>query len=196
MNLSRELLVELSKKSISNAKALVEEAEWLFEKERWPRTVFLCQTAGEEFGKAVQCISATVDLRRGVLNWNKFWSRFLTRERTMTGVFESLVLSDPNPLYSYQGQHDKVHILFRGKDSTLYATPVSDGRICEPADLFTQAIAEGSLKWARGELDLAERLIMPVLHTLCTKVTDEEMKRVHDELIAVIRDPKMRRQSR
>jgi hypothetical protein len=62
MELFRDELIASSRKSISNAKALMEEAKLFFQNKHWARTVFLCHTAGGEFAKSIECMSATIDL--------------------------------------------------------------------------------------------------------------------------------------
>src|SRR5229473_2681245 len=54
MKLTRESLISLARKSLENARALIEEAELLFDHKRWDRTVFLCHAPGEELPVLVQ----------------------------------------------------------------------------------------------------------------------------------------------
>lgn len=78
----------------------IEEAELLFNNKRWARTVFVCHTAGEEFGKSIQCFSAIVDHARGVLDGVKFRKRLLNHHAKMQliGFFEAMVTPGGDPI--------------------------------------------------------------------------------------------------
>jgi AbiV family abortive infection protein len=196
MKISREQLITLSKKSISNGKALIEEAELLASVKHWARVVFLCHTAGEEFGKAILCMSATMDLARDVLNWEKFWKRFLDhREKTKAiDAFETFFLGDPDPLDIYfKKLGQKAKDLFEGRNATLYTWMMSDQTIFEPADIITDQMGLDSISWAKGRLKFMEHMVIPVLDSAAMKASDDEVKKIYESFKARLKDPEKRK---
>jgi AbiV family abortive infection protein len=194
MKVTREELIALCKKSLANAEALIQEAELLHQNERWARAVFLCHTAGEEFGKCIECLSAAMDHARGVLNWNRFWKRFFShREKTkVIDFFESFILTEGDLTEDLKELNEKANILTQGRSATLYSGVFSDGTVFAPAELFTEQIATNALKWAKGRLRLSKAMIVPILDSKAVSASDEEIRKGYDEFVALLRDPKKR----
>jgi AbiV family abortive infection protein len=192
MKLKREELIELSKKAISNAKALITEAELLYSNKHWARTVFLCHTAGEELGKSIECMSATMDLSRGVIDWKKFWKRFLSHSaKTKTiDAFETMMVGDPEPFGVYlKNLNQKANVLFQGRNATLYSAMMTNRTIFEPSDIVTEQMAEDSLSWGKARLRLALDVVLPLLDGIVAKYSDEEIKMIYNNLLALVNDP-------
>ncbi len=195
MKLTRESLISLAGKSLENARALIEEAELLFDHKRWDRTVFLCHAAGEEFGKAVQCLSATMDHARGVLDFVKFRRRLLShRSKTETiRFFEAMVdPEDDHFIDEIKGLGEEVPVLVQGRDLTLYSDIFSDGTAFAPTDVIPERIASDALSWAKGRLAMAEALIKPLVESDVLRAGDNELKNTYDEFMAIMKDPEKR----
>lgn len=75
-------LQHLAYHSVGNSRALLEEAEILFERGRWPRAAALAILAVEESGKAHLChvwafhVLPTVDDPTDPAAWQDFWDSF------------------------------------------------------------------------------------------------------------------------
>ncbi len=192
MKPTREQLISLAKKSLENARALIEEAELLFNKERWARTVFLCHTAGEEFGKSIQCFTAVMDQARGVLDFVKFRKRFLNHRAKTTTIrfFEAMVTPDQDDHFidEVQGLDQEVSALTAGRNATLYSDMFSDGTVFAPNDLIPEKMASDALHWAKGRLAMADVLIRPMVEGKILEVSDDELKKKYDEFMATMKD--------
>jgi AbiV family abortive infection protein len=192
VKLSRGQLVELAKKSISNANALVTEAELLFQAKHWARTAFLCHTAGEEFGKSIVCMSATMDVARGVIDWKKFWKRFLNHHAKAKAidVFETMILGDPDPLEDYFAKLDEnTAALFEGRNLALYTAAADDGTVWEPSEGIPENMATDALKWAKGRSRLVEDAIVPLLNSKVMRASDAELRKMHGKFIELMKNP-------
>lgn len=196
MNLTREQLILLCRKSLENARSLIEEAELLFNNKHRARTVFLCHTAGEEFGKSVQCLTAIMDHARGVLDFLKFRKRFLNhRTKTKTiRFFEAMVTPDDDPkfLEEVKNLDNEVAVLTSGRNMTLYSDMFSDGAVFAPDDVVPEKMASDALSWAKGRLRMAETLIAPLLDSEVLKASDDELKKRYDGFMSMMSDPKKR----
>jgi AbiV family abortive infection protein len=196
MTLNREQLISLAQKSLDNARALIEEADLLSNDKRWARTVFLCHTAGEEFGKSIQCLTAVMDHARGVLDFVKFRKRFLNHRAKTTTIrfFEAMVTpdEDDNFMDEIKGLEEEVSYLTQGRNATLYSDMFSDGRAFAPNDVFSEKIAGDALSWAKGRLAMADVLIKPLLESNVLRSKDDELKKKYDEFMSTMKDPEKR----
>lgn len=193
MKPTREQLILLSKKSLENAEALIEEAELLFNNKKWARAVFLCHSAGEEFGKCIQCLAATMDHARGVLDFVKFRKRFLnhkTKTKTIR-FFEAVATPDEGDgfIEEIRNLDKEVSELTLGRNITLYSDMFSDGTVFAPADVIPEKMAHDALSWAKGRLAMANVLIRPVLESKAFHAEDEEIRKYYDEFMATMSDP-------
>ena len=194
MKLRREDLIALCKKSLANAEALIQEAELLHQNEHWARTVFLCHTAGEEFGKCIVCLSASMDHARGVLNWSKFRKRYFSHsEKTkVIDFFETVFLTEGDPREDLKELNEKVKIFTQFRNATLYSDVMSDGTVFAPAELVTEQMATGALNWAKERLQLSKVMLVPILDSKAVSASDEEIRKGYDEYVALLSDPKKR----
>jgi AbiV family abortive infection protein len=198
-DLNREHLIMLAKKSLQNARELVKEAELLFDNKRWARTVFLCHTAGEEFGKSVQCFTAVMDHARGVLDFVKFRKRFLSHLSKTTTIrfFEAMMSPEDDHLIDeIKGLEEEVSALLQGRNATLYSDMFSDGTVFAPSDIIPEKMASDALSWAKGRLAMADVLIKPILESDVLRAKDEELKKRYDEFMGIINDPERREELR
>ena len=143
-------------KALANARELVRDAEILFANERFPRTIFLCQIAGEEMGKYFDLLSAAIDMVvDGDLDWPKFWKWFKSHHEKLKMItfFEDILLDQPCPDGYRDSVLTQVRNLEKGKQWALYADFI-EGVPHHPAELFTREMAANCLKWAQGRLRL------------------------------------------
>lgn len=200
MKPTRKQLISLATKSLENARALLQEAELLFNNQRWARTVFLCHTAGEEFGKSIQCLTAVMDHARGVLDFVKFRKRFLNHRAKTTTIrfFEAMVTPDEGNHFidEVKGLDQEVSILTAGRNATLYSEMFSDGTVFAPNDVIPEKMASDALHWAKGRLAMSEVLIRPILEGRTLRIDDDELKKRYDEFMATMQDPEKREELR
>jgi len=182
---------------LENARALIEEADLLFNNKRWARTVFLCHTAGEEFGKSIQCLTAVMDHARGVLDVAKFRKRFLNHRSKTTTIrfFEAMVTpdEDDNFMDEIKGIEHEVSVLTAGRNATLYCDMLSDGAVFAPGEIIPEKMARDALGWAKGRLAMADALIKPILESDVLKTKDDELRKKYDEFMRTMKDPEERK---
>jgi AbiV family abortive infection protein len=186
-------MIALCSKSVENARALIEEAELLYKNGHWARTIFLCYTAGEEFGKCIECLGAAMDIALGVVRWRKFWKRIFSHaEKTRTiDAFETFMLQDPSPEY-FKNLDRQVRLLIQGRDATLYSDVFSDGTIFSPNEAWDEKAAKGALRWAKGRRNLLESMVVPILTSKIVSLSDEEVRKGYEEFVAILNDSKKR----
>jgi AbiV family abortive infection protein len=159
MKVTRDHLTLLAAKALENAEALIADAELLFDNGRWAGTVFLCHAAGEEFGKAVECLSAAMDHARGVPDFAKFRKRFLSHRLKTTAIrfFEAMVTPDEdnNFMREIKGLGEEVPVMLAGRNISLYSDIFSDGTVFAPNDVISEKVAGDALGWAKGRLAMA-----------------------------------------
>jgi AbiV family abortive infection protein len=84
-NLSSRQLGEFALAALRNAVLLVQEAEILSERERWPRAYALAILAGEEVGKCMSCVGAATSGPHDEKFWRKF-HRSLNDHKAKYGI--------------------------------------------------------------------------------------------------------------
>jgi len=73
--------------AFQNAADLIQDAEVLFEHQRWACCVFLSCIAIEELGKYLMIIGAIGRTAKGDMNWKRFWKRFTTHQEKTGNIF-------------------------------------------------------------------------------------------------------------
>ena len=146
-------------KSIRNADELINDAEILFKKGRWARTLFLCQIAGEEIGKYLLLSSTFVQVIAGDhIDWKRFWERITSHREKLELVtyMEDIFLehSFPDKMKDYFAEiKQQVKDLERFKQKALYCDFTGDVPHC-PSDVIPKDIAVNALKWTKGRLKM------------------------------------------
>ena len=191
MPLDRERLRQAGVKALQNAEQLIEEAEILYERERWPRVVFLCQIAGEELGKCFISLTAIVRIVNGTFEEDVYRKRCRThRSKTgMTDFFESLVFSE-QPLTEFLEQRKgRIERFESLKLASLYTDFVADVPV-SPNELIGRELASGMLLLAQNRVKHFGLAVKPLLdRVLLESLSMEEFSRFeaeHPELLALV----------
>jgi AbiV family abortive infection protein len=161
--LDTQLLHGLASKALTNVRGLVEDAEILFERSRWPRCLFLAQIASEEVGKAQMIAYAVCSALVGKLDAAKFWSRYKSHKSKLTIITSreiELLSEDVDEDLQHLG--DNARACEQAKLLALYSD-LLEGSPISPAEVIHEVSARASLVIARGRLELAEKTIVPVL---------------------------------
>jgi len=164
-----ELLKDLAIKSLENAEELYEEAQILLEKEKYGRSFFLIQIAGEEIGKHILCVGAIGNFAIGKFDFKRFKKRFYThREKTQSiDVFEKLILTNAT-LQSFNTIQNDANILEEAKLMSLYCDFIENNAF-KPSEIINKDLVESNINILKNRLKLFKSMGMVKL----LKTTDE-----------------------
>lgn len=172
--LDRKQLITARNKIVSNAEALYEEANILFEHGKYARTYFLLCIANEELGKSVIVTSGVIDLLGDNIDWKKFWRR-IRNHKDKTGVIEHMenifVSSDEN--FSSPEEIQKIiPTMEEIKMMSLYSDMIQD-EFYEPCEIVSKSMAEEYLKLTKNRIDFVTSI----------GVTDATLRSIDEEKV-------------
>jgi AbiV family abortive infection protein len=179
--LTAETLREAGIKSLENASELVHEAQVLYERGYWSRTVFLCCISGEELGKCFITLSAVVNLRVGRFNEKRYKKRFRTHAEKTGSInfFEDVFVSLDLPV----GQ-EEINNVTKDTERIKLASLYSDYygiEVHKPSELVTEKLAAVTLQLAEKRVDHFIENVRPKFdHVL--EIDPDEVIRLQKEL--------------
>jgi len=176
-----ELLKELAIKSSENAEELYDEAEILLEKEKYARSFFLIQIAGEELGKHIMCVGAIVQLAIGKFDFKKFKKSFYNhREKTQSiDVFEKFILKNTT-LSSFNTIQNDANLFEDVKLMSLYCGFIETNAF-KPSEVINKDLVEININILNKRLKLIKSMgIVKILKTT-NELPIEKIKSVYNK---------------
>lgn len=155
-----EQLITGRQKAFQNAYDLIQDAEILYEHQRWARCVFLSSIAIEEIGKYIIIIGAIGRVIKSKVNWKTFWKRFKNHTEKSGNIFAFDVLL--GPFISHHATISKLvkslndtHEAENEKLSSLYMD-IKSGEFILPMEAIDRIIAQKALESAKAVLKFFE----------------------------------------
>jgi len=184
--LSPNSLYMARKKALQNALSLYEDANLLFENNRWPRSYFLCQIATEELGKYGIITTSGLWAVHGSLDWNHFRKRF-TNHRDKTKhllLFEELYLGNQSEdLFEDLNRKREANLQEKTKMLSLYCDIHENGVVTTPEDLINKDLCEMSLNFLRNRLNLVSSFENEIACKInMDKLTKEDVEKILEEI--------------
>ena len=185
--LSINQIKESRLKALQNAEELVNDAEILFQAERWPRVLFLCQISGEEIGKYLLLSSIFVQKISGVdIDWKRVWKRLTSHTEKYELVtyaedvfLEKEILADIKNYF--EKLKDESKELERFKQKSLYCDFTEEIPHC-PSDIIGKDIAESALQWAKKRCRLFKGIEQSIQKAKVTeKITQDVIEHIKKE---------------
>lgn len=152
--LDREQMIVARDKIVNNAKSLYEEANILYEHEKYARAFFLLCIANEELGKSVMVTSGVINLLGDNIDWKKFWKRIRNHEDKIGMIehMENIFVSSDENFTDPQKIQDLLPTINEVKMMSLYSDMIQVD-FYEPCEVVSKSMAEGFLKLTKNRID-------------------------------------------
>lgn len=157
--LSNEILLKLSVASLSNATALVEEADALLSGEHFARAYFLAVAAIEEVGKSALAFGAAGRNLADRQVLKKTWNILLDHKSKIIAAFgPSLSLTQrENMKEALDASLELMGSLRLGREPSMYTDVLANGAIQNPKDLVRPVAARDAVRLAQHCLARAKQ---------------------------------------
>ena len=178
-----ELLKELAIKSFENAEELYEESRILLDAEKYSRSLFLTQIAGEELGKHIICSGAIVNFIVGKFDIKRFKNRFYKHmEKTQTiDTFEKAILGIKS-LRKPDIIKENAKILEETKLMGLYCGFI-DKYVFKPSEVIEKSLAEGAIDILNKRLKLIKSLGLVHLLKSSNHIPPDKIKNIYNKYV-------------
>lgn len=157
--LSLSEIESLRSLALQNAKDLLEEAELLFQHQKFARTYTLAHLSSEELAKLPILAAHGVRLMRGTsISWKGLDKDLTSHATKLKGLLlVDLIGTGTDPTSKSIKVHNetlsRVELFNALKNASLYAG-VYQGELFKPTGVFTKRLAEEALRTSRNRLEL------------------------------------------